>query len=184
MVTCHPPLDPPGAQAIEIELTGGDPRTLRNVDAVVSRVLADPTHLDELIACVLHSDDEIVRMRAADALEKVCRARPSLLQPHLTTILGAMARIDQPSVQWHVAQMLGEIELTSRQRTRAVKVVRALLLGSSDWIVLNNSLDALATFARADPRLVEVLRAHLHDAERSPLTSLAKRARRLSAEFG
>ena len=111
-------LDP--ASPIHDLLSGGDPRTLKNVDAVVKTVLAEPEHLDELIQCVLDSDDEIVRMRAADALEKAGRAQPLLLQTHVSLLLGAMSKIDQPSVQWHVAQMLGRVRLTRRQRSHAV----------------------------------------------------------------
>lgn len=68
-------------------LSGGDPRTLRNVDEVVGKVLAAPERLDELIGSVLDSPDEVLRMRAADALEKVCRAQPPLLQPHVSLLL-------------------------------------------------------------------------------------------------
>jgi len=100
---------------IHDRLTGGNPRTLHNVDPVVKTVVAEPERLDELIVCVLDSEDEIVRMRAGDALEKVCRAQPLLLQPHVSLLLGDMAQIHQPSVQWHVAQMLGHVRLTSTQ---------------------------------------------------------------------
>jgi hypothetical protein len=61
------------APALQHRLSGGDPRTLGNVAEVVGNVLTEPRRLDDLIGCVLNSDDEIVRMRAGDALEKVCR---------------------------------------------------------------------------------------------------------------
>jgi hypothetical protein len=86
------------------QLSGGDPRTLGDVDVVVSDVLAQPQRLDELMNCVIESNDEIVRMRASDALEKICRARPALLQPHVALLLGKVSRVDQPSVRWHVAR--------------------------------------------------------------------------------
>ena len=60
--------------------------------------------------CVF-SADEIVRMRASDALEKVCRSRPALLQPFVPRLLGEMSRIEQASVQWHLAQILTEVRL-------------------------------------------------------------------------
>jgi hypothetical protein len=34
-----------------------------------------------------------------------------------------MAKIAQPSVQWHVAQMLGRVRLTTAQRGRAVRLM-------------------------------------------------------------
>jgi hypothetical protein len=48
-------------------LSGGNPRTLHNVDEVIRTVLAQPERVDELIRCVLDADDDIVRMRAGDA---------------------------------------------------------------------------------------------------------------------
>ena len=53
-------------------LTGGHPNSLGRSEEVVGIVVDDRTRLDELFAC-LESPDELVRMRAGDGLEKVCR---------------------------------------------------------------------------------------------------------------
>ena len=154
------------------------------VDAVITLCKAQPDRLDELISCVIDCPDEIVRMRASDALEKICRAQPSLVQPRLSVILGAMSRIDQPSVQWHAAQMLAELRLNARQRRRAVRILDDNLKRSTDWIVLNCTLGALAVLARQQPELVEVLRVELHRFANHHLKSVSWRARKLLAEFG
>ena len=165
-------------------LSGGNPRTLHNVDEVIRTVLAQPERVDERIRCVLDADDDIVRMRAGDALEKVCRAQTSLLQPHVFLLLGDMAKIRQPSVQWHVAQMLGQGRLTPAQRKRATRLMNENLDESTDWIVLNCSLDTLAILSRQDPAIVDDLRRQLALHEQSSHKSLASRARKLSIEFG
>lgn len=169
--------------AIHDLLSGGNPRKLRNVDLVVGTVLADPDRLDELIGCILTGDDDMVRMRAGDALEKVGRAQPSLLQPYVPLLLGDMSAIHQPSVQWHVAQMLGHVRLTVPQHRQAVRLMLKNLDESADWIVLNCSLDTMAVLARADPDIVDSFRRQLRRHERSGYKSLASRARRLRAEF-
>ena len=64
----QPPPRPADPSPIHDRLSGGNPRTLHNVDPVVKTVVAEPERLDELIVCVLDSEDEIVRMRAGDAL--------------------------------------------------------------------------------------------------------------------
>ena len=151
---------------------------------VIALCKAEPDRLSELLDCVIECPDEVVRMRASDALEKICRLQPSLVQPCLRTILGEMSRIDQPSVQWHVAQMLAELRLTSRQRRRAVHILEDNLKRSSDWIVLNCSPAAYADLAREHPELVGDLRAELHRFTNHHLKSVASRARKLSAEFG
>jgi hypothetical protein len=94
----QPPARPTDVAPLHDRLSGGDPRTLHNVEEVVKTVLADPDRLGEL---VLASDDQIVRLRAGDALEKVCRTRPGLMQPHVWLLLGEMATIHQASVRWH-----------------------------------------------------------------------------------
>jgi len=169
--------------SLRAHLSGGDPRTLGDVDLVVSVVLARPQRLDELIHCVIDRGDEIVRMRASDALEKVCRSRPTLVKPYVALLLGKMSRIDQPSVRWHVAQMIGQLELSPRQRERAAVLLRQNLDESSDWIVLNHSLDTMAVLARQDPLLVPTLCGYLRRYERSSHKSLSSRAHKLLAEF-
>lgn len=170
--------------AIPDLLSGGGPRELRNVDKVVAMVLAEPERLGELLSCILESPDEVVRMRAGDALEKVCRAQPSLLQPHVPLLLGDLSTIHQPSVEWHVAQMLGEVALSSAQRRRAAGLMDKYCDESSDWIVLNCSLQTLAILARQDPAIVDDLRRQLARHEQSSYKSLANRARKLRLEFG
>ena len=61
--THQTPPRPTDPAPLHDRLSGGDPRTLRNVDEVVTTVLVDPERLGELIACVLASHDQIVRRR-------------------------------------------------------------------------------------------------------------------------
>ncbi len=46
---------------IRASLPGGNPRTLRNTDAVAPLVLDDPERLDELNGSILDTDNDIVR---------------------------------------------------------------------------------------------------------------------------
>jgi hypothetical protein len=131
-------------------LSGGNPRSLGNTVRVVDLVLRHPDRIDELCGCPF-SDDEIVRMRAADALEKICRQRPELLQPYAPRLLNDVSRIQQPSVQWHLAQMLTEVMLTETQRREAVSILRRNLSTFDDWILTNITIQALAEFARQEP---------------------------------
>lgn len=106
---------PVSGGAIEQMLSGGDPRSLHGVDRVIAAVLADPSALEALFGR-LFCDDAVVRMRA---LEKIARIRPELLAPFTRRLLSDVVAIDQPSVQWHLAQILTEIELTPEQRARS-----------------------------------------------------------------
>lgn len=173
-----------GIPAVDIEaaFTGGDPRRLQNAETVIELVLASPDRLDELFDCVF-SDDEIVRMRASDALEKVCRQRPALLRDHVDRLLVDMAEIEQPSVQWHLAQILATVPLDDEQRTRAVALLHHNLAAYDDWIVTNLTLESLAHFARDDSDLRPGFVAALRNYEHSSYKSIRSRVSKLLAEF-
>jgi hypothetical protein len=130
------------------------------------------------------ADDPLVRMRAADALEKVCRRRPELVAPLTERLLAEAAAVDQPSVRWHVAQMLGELPLTAVQRDRAVALLLANLNPPVDWIVTACSLEALARLAQADPALEPVALTQLRRHAAGPRRAVAARARRMLRELG
>lgn len=168
---------------IEKALTGGDPRRLQNVDEVVDFVLRHPQAVEELFACVF-SEDEIVRLRASDALEKVCAHRPDLLQPYVERLLTDVASVDQPSVQWHLAQILATVDLTAAELERAVAILERNLDLYEDWIVTNLTLQSLAEFVRRRDDLRPDFVRRLRTYEDTAYKSVAARVSRLLAEFG
>lgn len=165
-------------------LTGGHHNSLGRTEEVVGTVLADRCRLEELIA-TLESPDELVRMRAGDALEKVCRERPQWLEPHVELILNEIGTIDQPSVQWHSAQILQHLRsrLDPSDRDRATALVSGYLTDSDDWIVLNTAMQILAEWSQADPTLAAWLRPELDRLAHDRRKSVAKRATKLRAEL-
>ena len=74
-------------------------------DQVAAMVSDDPELFPELIAG-LWSEDPLVRMRAADAAEKVTRKHRELLQPYKKELLGLMAEAEQQELRWHLAVMV------------------------------------------------------------------------------
>jgi len=165
-------------RSYELELLGGHPNSLGRTPEVVAAVLADQTLLERLFA-TLASDDAVVRMRAGDALEKVCRQQPAWFEQRIERVFGEMAAIDQLSIQWHVVQILGEIRLTAAQRRRAVALAQRLLTTASDWIVLNTTMQQLFAWSRDDPALAAWLAPQLTRLAGDPRRSVARRATRL-----
>lgn len=164
-------------------LSGGDPRTLGRVDEAITLVIDDDTRLEELFGCLFH-EDPIVRMRAADGLEKVAAQQPELLEPYVDRLLTEVPEIDQPSVQWHLAQILEEVMLSDEQRRHAVAVLKRVLGSSEDWIVLTATMQTLAGFAVGDEALrawlIPVLASRLTDSRKA----VAKRAGRMLERLG
>lgn len=168
--------------SFEQTLSGGHPNSLGRTDDVIGVVLHDRRRLKALFGC-LRSEDEVVRMRAGDALEKVCRERPSWLLPYRPRLLGEVSEIDQPSVQWHLAQILGQLELSPAQLRRGKAILKRNLKRSGDWIVLNVTMQQLFEWSRQDPALRRWLEPQLERLGKDPRNSVSRRSKRLLAEL-
>jgi hypothetical protein len=141
-------------------LKGGDRRSIGRSDEVAAMVLHKPELFDVLVRGMLH-DDAIVRMRAADAAEKVSAKRPELLVAHRRTLLEEIAVSRQQEVRWHVAQMIPRLPLTPEERTHALDRLR-LYLEDRSSIVKTSAMDAMAQLASSDavlrPRILGLIR--------------------------
>jgi HEAT repeat protein len=133
------------------KLRGGDRRSIGLSDEVAGEISQSP----ELFSQVFHAllqQDPVVRMRAADAIEKATVIRPELLQPYKRRLLKDVAAIDQKEVRWHVALMLPRLQLTDKEREWAVSILFDYLEDSSS-IVRTFAMQGLADLALLEPRL-------------------------------
>ncbi len=141
------------------KLEGGDLRSIGRADEVVADVL-DDLDLFEHVFRGMSSEDPIVRMRAADVVEKVSAVHPECLQPYKGNLLQRVAAIDQQEVRWHVAQMLPRLELDAEERAKAVEILLGYLDDRSK-IVKTCAMQALADLALIDdslrPQVIPVL---------------------------
>ncbi|MBL8159268.1 hypothetical protein JNJ66_02320 [Candidatus Saccharibacteria bacterium] len=163
---------------------GGRSNSLGRVDEVVAVVLHDASRLEELYQC-LFASDAWMRMRAADALEKICRVQPGWLEPYVDRIHEDLAASTQPSIQWHIAQIYGQVALTTEQRKAAISWLTARLSTTVvDWIVAANAMDTMATFVRAGWLPAADFMALVRVQLRHHSKSVVKRAERHSKEMG
>ena len=165
-------------------LTGGHPNSLGRTEEVVGIVRADRARLEELFA-TMGDSDEVVRMRVGDALEKVCREQPGWFVAHLDHLLGELGQIEQPSVQWHVAQMLQHLrsDFSGDQAQRATELLQRNLTTSTDWIVLNVTMDVLTEWAHHSPPLAGWLTPELERLRQDERPSVSQRASKRLAEL-
>lgn len=136
---------------LSVTLAGGDRRSIGRSNQVVRRVLNKPESFPELIEC-LWSDDAIVRMRAADAAEKVSLQRPDLLKPFKAELLGLADETTQPELRWHLALIIPRLPLTRAERDRAIARLRDFLKDRSS-IVKTFALQGLAELSQTDSNL-------------------------------
>jgi len=158
----------------EVLRVGGRSNALGRTAEVVDAVLADPARLRELLDRV-HDDDAWVRMRAVDAVEKVCRADPGRLDPHVEELLTTWTTSDQASVQWHLAQLLRQVPLTRAQQERAVAWLEARVATTEvDWIVAVEVLRTLVAFVPSGAVDADVV-AGLAEAQRDHRSASVRR---------
>ncbi len=161
------------------KLTGGDRRSIGRSNEVVADVLDDPSLFDALFQG-LTAADPLVRMRAADAVEKITAQRPDLLQPYHAALLNEVARSEQQEVRWHVAQMLPRLKVTAEARAHAVGILEGYLTDRSR-IVQTFALQALADLAADEAGLKQYVTELLEYALATGSPAVQSRARRLLA---
>jgi len=132
----------------EILAIGGKTNSLGRTGEVIESVLHDRNQMDELYSCVF-DDDAWIRMRAIDALEKICRQHPDWLLPYIDRFQSELALSNQASVQWHLAQIYSQVNLTIEQKRKAIDWLKGLLSSVEvDWIVAANAMYTLVQFAK------------------------------------
>ena len=125
-------------KSFEELLTGGHPNSLGTTESVAQSVL-----------------DEVVRLRTSGAIKRVCKAQPNWLVSYIDRVLTEVSKIDQASMQWTLAIVFDELadRMSNKQRTSALKVMKANLERHDDWIVLMTTMDTRERWAKADAKL-------------------------------
>ena len=128
---------------------GGKTNSLGRSAEVLEAVLDNQDRLPDLYDC-LFADDAWVRMRAADCLEKVCRQHSNWVEPYVDRMFSELTVSTQPSIQWHLAQIFAQVELTPSQQKKAAEWLKNTLAAPVvDWIVAVNVMKTLLQFQRA-----------------------------------
>jgi len=158
-------------------LEGGDRRSIGRSDQVVAMVSKNPRLFPNLIAG-LWSEDPLVRMRAADAAEKVTRNHPELLQSYKNELLGLMAEANEQELRWHLAAVVPRLHLNAKERQQATSLLTRYLEDRSS-IVKTSALQALADFATQDLSLRPAVMETLRQAIRNGTPAMKARSRKL-----
>ncbi len=164
------------------KLSGGDRRSIGRVDEVLADVRRNPELFEQVVEGLLN-DDPLIRMRSADAIEKLTRDDPERLRPFRDMLLGRVAAIEQQEVRWHVAQMIPRLDLTTDEVARAKDILVGYLADDSK-IVKTEAMQALAVLAARDPGLRPEVIEHLRELTRTGSPAMRSRGRKLLAQLG
>src|SRR5215470_8998926 len=121
-----------GKSILEL-LKDGDRRSIGRSDQVATMVSENLQLFPELIAG-LWSKDPLVRMRAADAAEKVTRKNPQLLIPYKKELLGLLAEAREQELRWHLAVMVPRLALNPKERTGAISSLNSYMQDGSSIV--------------------------------------------------
>ncbi len=162
-----------------------DRRSIGQANAVAALVLQHPQSAGQLVRALWDADG-VVRMRAADALEKASLQNPKLLARYKSELLGLLAEATQQELRWHLALMVSRLPLTSAERLRAAAHLRRYLEDRSS-IVKTCALQGLAEVATQEAdsfrlEVVDLLRAALRSGTAAMRARSRKLLKRLKAE--
>jgi len=159
-------------------LSGGDLRSVGHVDAVVAYVGNDPDRFSELMTG-LTDDRPVVRMRSADAMEKVTRHHPELLRAHQSSLFQQLQIAIQQEVRWHLAQLMPRMTWTEEEAADIAHVLTDWIATETSAIVIVNALQAIFDLSAVHPRFRDELRALLETQLEEGSPAVKSRAKKL-----
>ena len=162
-------------------LKGGDRRSIGNSDKVARKISSDKKLFAQVFDAML-SPDPLIRMRAADAVEKATREHPELLRPFKSKLLREVALIEQQEVRWHVALILPRLELTGTEVHLAVSILLDYLADKSS-IERTCAMQGLADLALQHPRLSSRVIALIESLSSDGSAAMRSRGRKLLARL-
>jgi len=161
------------------KLAGGDRRSIGHSNEVVAEVLARPA-LFRVLMEGLTSEDPLVCMRAADAMEKITVQRPELLRPHKSAVLEISGRARQQEVRWHMALLFPRMNLRAKERGVAANILFDYLRDKSS-IVKTCAMQGLAGLAAQDAALKAKILSLLRELTETGTPAMRARGRKLLA---
>lgn len=164
------------------KLKGGDRRSIGKSGEAVKDISKTPALFADLFAGLFDADP-VVRMRAADAVEKITRQRPELLRPWKRPLLEQISALDEKEVRWHVAQMIPRLNLTFSEKEAAVQILMGYLADKSS-IVKTFSMQALSDLAERDERLRAQLMPLIEQLTHTGTPAMRSRGRKLLKRLG
>ena len=160
---------------LENWLAGGDLRSDGASNEVAGFVIQNPHVLADLVAA-LDSENDVIRGRAADALEKVARELPQVVEPHLDRLMHIAYADPIPMVRWHLAMLLGHLSIVEQRRGKIQEALSTLLEDRSVFVV-SWVIASLSVIASQDPQSAEQITKLIAPFQRSQSAALRTRAR-------
>jgi len=165
------------------KLKGRDLRSIGRAEEVVEDTLENPALFAEVFEGMLN-DDPQVRMRSADALEKVSSKHPEYLQPLKNRLISEVSQVSQQEVRWHVAQMFSYLDIDKAERDEIARILLSYLDTGNSKIVKVCSMQSLANLAENDTAIRHKVVRKLEEIVEAGSPAMVSRAKKLLARLG
>ena len=166
---------------ILMRLSGGTRCSLGITNTIVQYIHKDKNLFAALIyGMTVH--DPIIRMRSADAAEKISRKSHHMLNAHKQFIISHLPEFVQKEVRWHIAPMCSRLLLSKKEASFVFKKLRSWTTEDVSRIVIANTLEALAHISNSHVHLHSQFSNILkrHESSSSPaITARCKKIRKL-----
>ena len=157
-------------------LTGGDLRSDGRADEVAEIILKNLVLFPELFEGLLEEND-IVRGRAAHAIEKVSRIHPELFIPLLPQLKKVASEDKLPMVRWHLAMLFGNL-VDYEEEIEALTTILLDSLEDRSVFVKSWAIVSLCIFGRRYPErkneILSQLKRHQNDKSIAIRSKVAK----------
>ncbi len=158
-------------------LAEGDRRSVGRVDEVVALAERNLDTVETLVALLWH-DDARIRLRAADALEKISRQYANALQRYKPALIALLQESAQQEVRWHLAVLLPRLKLTISECDEIAEMLQAYLNDKSS-IVKTCAMQGLFDLLRQRPQLRQTVVDLLDNLSRTGTAAMKARGRKL-----
>lgn len=164
---------------LKVYLTGSDLRSIGAVDKILP-LIKNQKDFDDLFRH-LFFDDRIVKMRAADAVEKITLKYPDYLTKHKSNLLNLIESAKEKEFKWHLALLVTRVKLTSEE----MGIVSCILIKwtkdkNESKIVRVNSLQSLYELSRQNINLERKFVKIIKEIDKENIHSLKARIKRLN----
>jgi hypothetical protein len=157
-------------------LSGGDLRSDGAANEVAEFVRANEALLPDLLAG-LSAEDDVVRGRSADALEKVARTRPDLLIGELADLTRLALQDPVPMVRMHMAMLLGHLAMYDGAVEEITETLKGML--SQEGVFARSwAISSLCIMARKHPSRTADILPRIEPLQRDASAAIRTRARK------
>lgn len=163
-------------------LKGKDLRSIGNANKIVNDIEKNPDLFKEIFNGI-KNEDPVIRMRAADAVEKITKKHKEFLIPYKNEIIENISEIEQQEVRWHIALIFSYLDLNENEKEIVIQKLYSWIKDSDSVIVKVNSLQALFDITKNDLKYKNKVKILLEENLNNKSSAIKARCKKLLSQL-